>query len=244
MVNIAVPELYEQSFAGTKRLIERYVADQALSIRYLMSLRTDQPHRTGFSAQQKLDFIRGARQGLGRSTLLFQGGSVSGLCHIGVARVLYNQRLLPRVITGTSTGAFVAALICVKRRHELEAFFRDNVIDLESYRRRPRQSQFRLLRLFSREAGYGWCHTMFRRTIRYVNDRYLRDHNILQECARSDIGDMTFEEAYRRTKRVLNITVAMSKSGGTPVLFNYLTTPHVVSIRFVSLLGKTKLTVF
>ena len=40
---------------------------------------------------------------------------------------------------------------------------------------------------------------------------------------------MTFEEAYARTKRVLNITVSTSGHEGIPSLLNYLTAPNVVS---------------
>ncbi|KAI1982862.1 triacylglycerol lipase [Ophidiomyces ophidiicola] len=88
MVNIAVPELYNVAYAGTKDLIEEYAVEQVLSIRYVMELQTTPPHHTGFSTQTKMDFIRGARQGLGRSTLLLQGGSVfanlivSGYVHV------------------------------------------------------------------------------------------------------------------------------------------------------------------
>lgn len=56
------------------------------------------------------------------------------------------------------------------------------------------------------------------------------DVNVLEECVRANVGDLTFEEAYARTKRVLNITVATSGRGGVPNLLNYLTAPNVVSI--------------
>jgi TAG lipase/lysophosphatidylethanolamine acyltransferase len=39
---------------------------------------------------------------------------------------------------------------------------------------------------------------------------------------------LTFEEAYNRTKRVLNITVATTGRGGVPNLLNYLTAPNVL----------------
>ena len=52
---------------------------------------------------------------------------------------------------------------------------------------------------------------------------------VLAKALRNNIGDMTFQEAYDKTGRILNITV--SPSGGAsrvPMLLNYLTSPHVL----------------
>ena len=59
----------------------------------------------------------------------------------------------------------------------------------------------------------------------------LLDVEILQQSVRSIIGDMTFEEAFEKTGRIINITVTpQSKDTDRdfPQLLNYLTTPHVV----------------
>lgn len=50
----------------------------------------------------------------------------------------------------------------------------------------------------------------------------------LQVMIRENIGDYTFKEAYQRTKRILNITVASANVHETPRLLNYLTSPDVV----------------
>jgi hypothetical protein len=52
---------------------------------------------------------------------------------------------------------------------------------------------------------------------------------VLEDCVRANVGDLTFEEAYNRSKRVLNITVATESQGGVPTLLNYITAPNVVS---------------
>ncbi|EFW23341.1 hypothetical protein D8B26_006834 [Coccidioides posadasii str. Silveira] len=228
MVNIAVPELYNKAFAGTKDLIESYAAQQVISLRYVMQLQTSPPHHTGFNTQAKLDFIRGARQGLGRSTLLFQGGSIFGACHIGVARALYREGLLPRVITGTATGAFVAALLCIRTDNELERFFEGEYLDIMAFEEPRAYHSLDWFHIFSHEDGYGWFQSLLRRIIRCLNEHYFRDHITLQNHVRAALRDITFEEAYSRTKRVLNITLAMSTIGGAPNLLNYITTPHVL----------------
>lgn len=56
------------------------------------------------------------------------------------------------------------------------------------------------------------------------------DMKVLQECVRANVGDLTFEEAYIRSKRVLNISVSSSRTQEVPQLLNYLTAPNVVSL--------------
>lgn len=50
----------------------------------------------------------------------------------------------------------------------------------------------------------------------------------LQECLRDNIGDITFKEAYAKSKRILNITVASTSNFEFPRLLNYLTAPNVL----------------
>jgi predicted acylesterase/phospholipase RssA len=54
----------------------------------------------------------------------------------------------------------------------------------------------------------------------------------LQVMIRENIGDLTFKEAYLRTKRILNITIASANAHETPRLLNYLTAPDVVCLNF------------
>jgi TAG lipase/lysophosphatidylethanolamine acyltransferase len=91
----------------------------------------------------------------------------------------------------------------------------------------------------AREAGQedlgsvsGWWNTLTRRVRRFLREGYFLDVTVLEECVRANVGDLTFEEAYNRTKRVLNITVATTGRGGVPNLLNYLTAPNVVSNPF------------
>ncbi|KZF26452.1 hypothetical protein L228DRAFT_257889 [Xylona heveae TC161] len=74
----------------------------------------------------------------------------------------------------------------------------------------------------------GWYATLMRRIKRFIRDGYFLDINVLEACVRDNVGDLTFEEAYARTKRVLNITVSTDGRGGVPNLLNYLTAPNVL----------------
>ncbi|CAG8515048.1 9391_t:CDS:10 [Scutellospora calospora] len=48
------------------------------------------------------------------------------------------------------------------------------------------------------------------------------------DCVLKNVGDLTFEEAYEKTKRVLNITVSSTRKFEVPQLLNYLTAPNVL----------------
>jgi len=64
--------------------------------------------------------------------------------------------------------------------------------------------------------------------VRFMREGYFLDVTVLEDCVKANVGDLTFEEAYNRTKRVLNITVATTGRGGVPNLLNYLTAPNVL----------------
>ncbi len=85
------------------------------------------------TAGQKSELFRHLRQSFGRSTLVFQGGSIFGLCHLGVARALFLRGLLPAVITGTGTGALIAALIGIHTDDELPGVLSGETIDLTAF---------------------------------------------------------------------------------------------------------------
>lgn len=60
------------------------------------------------------------------------------------------------------------------------------------------------------------------------------DVKILEDCVRSNVGDLTFMQAYQRTGRVLNIVVSSKRKNEVPRLLNYLTAPDVVRSYFFS----------
>ena len=97
--NITSTKLFTHAYAGTKLLIDDYITQVALSIQYVTSVPGAPMHPSGFSSQAKLELLHDTRQAFGRTTLLLQGGSAFGLCHLGVVKALHLQGLLPRIIT-------------------------------------------------------------------------------------------------------------------------------------------------
>jgi hypothetical protein len=112
------PELYTKSRVGTKRLIEDYIDEVVKQLIYIC----DSPDTADNTLDNKLDFFRNTRQYFGRTALLLSGGATLGLNHVGVIKALHECHLLPRIISGSSVGSIIAALVCSKTDSELFDF--------------------------------------------------------------------------------------------------------------------------
>ncbi|KAK0729084.1 acyl transferase/acyl hydrolase/lysophospholipase [Apiosordaria backusii] len=179
------------------------------------------------STQAKLDFIHDTRQAFGRTALVLQGGAIFGLCHLGVVKALFLRGLLPRIIVGTATGALIAALVAVHSEEELPRVLKGEGIDLSAFSKQGQVDPVKHNQGLRESVWSRWA-TLVRRVQRFRREGYFLDVKVLEECIKSNIGDLTFEEAYHRSKRVLNITVVTAGHGGVPTLLNYLTAPNVL----------------
>lgn len=170
---------------------------------------------TGLSIDEKLAFLNEARHAHGRTALMLSGGAAMGLHHLGVVKALLDQNLLPKVVCGTSAGALVASLVAIFTDSQLAGIFRtDELIN-------PVTNQPFCFRYFDDDP--------FRRLRRLFRSGVLHDVAELQRCLKENIGDLTFEEAYHRTRRILNITVCpLHGTDDPPLLLNYLTAPRVL----------------
>lgn len=229
--NITAPRLYNRSFSGTKFLIEEYITQVAESVEDISALpttfaSTSRGEGMVLTNQMKLDFIHDTRQAFGRSSLVLQGGAIFGICHLGVVKALFLRGLLPRIITGTATGALIAALVAVHTEDELPGILTGDGIDVTAFmKNRGQNGPMPLVQSFKSR----WA-TLMRRLRRFFKEGYFLDVRVLEDCVRANVGDLTFEEAYNRSKRVLNITVATEGQSGMPTLLNYITAPNVVSV--------------
>ncbi|MCJ1231717.1 hypothetical protein MMC12_008396 [Toensbergia leucococca] len=226
--NITAPRLFNRAYAGTKLLIEAYITQVALAIDFVTAIPTNQNSDSGWTLQAKLDLLHDTRQAFGRSTLVLQGGATFGLCHLGVVKALHLRGLMPRIITGTATGALIAALVSVHTDDELLEVLSGEGIDLTAFTRYRRQSSLTEEHSLISDPPETYIQTIVRRVNRYLHEGYFLDVTILEECVRANVGNLTFEEAYSKTGRVLNITVATSGGGGIPSVLNYVTTPNVL----------------
>ncbi|KAI9021510.1 acyl transferase/acyl hydrolase/lysophospholipase [Phycomyces nitens] len=196
-------KLFTHSYMGTKDLIEDYMNEVETQIEYIET-------KQDFDTQAKLKFLTDTRQGFGCSALVLQGGTGFALYHIGVVKALNEQGLLPRIISGTAVGALIAALICIHTDAELPHILQPEGINLSAFSKKSDKGHFK------------------RRVTRLLKYGYLMDMKVLQQCVRTNVGDITFEEAYSRSKRVLNISVSSSRTQEVPQLLNHLTAPNVL----------------
>lgn len=229
---ICHPDLYCYCRVGTKSLVEDYVNVSAFSLMHVAyssaeksrfadvdGQQSDLKHRDSnyFSVEDKLKFFNETRHAYGRTALMLSGGAAMGLNHLGVVKALLDCDLLPRVVSGTSAGAIVAAIVGIFDDNELHSILRsDDLIN-------PITGQPFSFRYFDESLS------MFRRIRRVVRKGAFQDIRMLQDSLRRNFGDLSFGEAYSRSRRILNITVCPAKgSSGPPLLLNYLTTPNVL----------------
>ena len=199
--DFSAPGLYSRALTGTKHLLERYLLESETSLRWLASWDAEELGR-----DEKRRRFEIAYKVFGRSALLLSGGATWGFHHLGVVKALLELDLLPHIISGASTGAMIAAGVCARSDDELHSMFAD-------------PDQMRLDGLVP--AGV-------RTTAR--TGAWL-DPEKLYEVLLHNCGEATFEEAFTRSGRALNISVSPTRLRQKPRLLTHLTAPDVLIAR-------------
>jgi TAG lipase/steryl ester hydrolase/phospholipase A2/LPA acyltransferase len=186
----------------------------------------------------RADFFSETLHSFGRTALLLSGGARLGLLHLGVVRALLDQKLLPRVISGSSAGSIVAVMLGAFRDDELEEKLFDPInLNLRffalanqgkdentSASKNPLVSMLLLLPPPLPSIVHGISQVLpF-----WFSTGTLLDVNVLLKAIRDATGDLTFKEAFEKTGRIINITVSPSGDSDYPMLLNYLTAPRVL----------------
>ncbi|CAX41982.1 lipase, putative [Candida dubliniensis CD36] len=210
---VAQKRLYLKSYMGTKFKIEEYINEVLNCLDYLNeALNNDNNDEYIMNSKQlKLDFFHDARQSFGCSALLLQGGSLFGLCHLGVVKALYFKGLMPRIIGGSAVGAAVASLVCTLTDEELIPIL-VNIGDL-----------MKNIDLLNHEIDERYGNVIEN----VVKKGYSQEILLFLKFVRDTIGDLTFEEAYMKTEKILNIVVHPTNQC-VPSLLNYITAPNVI----------------
>lgn len=206
---IANRELFNRSYAGTKTLIEDYICEVLHCLDYLDKATLDDHMLT--SNQLKLNFFHDAKQSYGSTALILQGGSLFGLCHLGVVKALYFKGLLPRIISGSAMGATVASLVCCLTNDELSNILSSITEDLSKIDRLNTDVDERYGSILENVLTKG----------------YSQDILVFMKYVQGVVGNMTFEEAYLKTEKILNIIVHPTDKA-IPNLLNYVSAPNVL----------------
>ncbi|KAF9190151.1 hypothetical protein BGZ50_000364 [Haplosporangium sp. Z 11] len=192
--------LYSQTYHGTKKPIEEYVQQVTKSVRAVTE-------STQLTNEDKRSFLKGIYKNYGRTALCLSGGAGFGYYHLGVTRALLQAGVLPTVITGTSAGALMAALVCCRTDEEL-----NEVLVPELAHKFTACS----------DSIFTWIPRLIQKGSRFDAEDWARKVQWVTK------GGLTFMEAYERTGRILNISVIPYDPHSPPKLLNYLTTPDCV----------------
>ena len=189
----------------------------------------------------RLAFFNETRHAYGRTALLLSGGAALGFYHVGVVKTLMSNRLMPRVLGGSSAGSIVCAMIGTRTDEECDRdlfnvrgtdapghsgklainFFRP--LGGEDGKAGPKRSDisevYHNTAGFMQDAKRTWQIFIpigLRKLSSSVydiltgnrrpQDLLMNDSEHLSECIRVNVGDFTFQEAFDRTGRILNIT--------------------------------------
>lgn len=195
--NMGNPRLYCHARVGTKKLIEDYVDHVGKALKLIR----EQPDDV-IPYEDKIKFFRDTATSFGQPALMLSGGATLGLFHIGVCKALHEQDLLPKVISGSSAGAIMAAMIGTHTDEEII-----NMYD-----------------------GDGWYSKAWawQNPLKGFKGKGFADQKQLENFLRTNIGEYSFEEAYERTGRVINITVSPVQKNQKARLLNELTSPYLL----------------
>lgn len=219
--------LYSLATSGTKFIVDEYHSVCSKALNYICDTENDE-----VPDDVKLAFFNETRHSYGRTALLLSGGAFLGYYHMGVSRALYLEGLLPRVISGASAGSLMAAMIGTKTDQELDELWNMPHGQADTYRR----DYFSLSTAIKSPLGkqiaslvpdsIKWlvnpiCSAIFDGKLLNLDIQHL------QRVVIENTGMWTFQEAFDRTGRIINITVAPLNNYDPPRLLNYLTAPHV-----------------
>jgi len=202
--------LYKHTHIGTKDLIERYITSALETLDRLLDI-SERAKCDALETKHILEQVLSARQSFGRSALLLSGGATFGMNHIGVLKTLWENHLLPRIISGASAGSIVCAVLCTRTDEEMP-------ILLEGFCHGD-------LAVFEEEGNEDG---ILRKITRFLKHGALFDISHLIRVMKDMLGDITFQEAYNRTRRILNICVSSASLYELPRLLNYITAPNVL----------------
>ena len=113
IANIAHPLLFTVAYVGTKKIIEDYIEEVSQSLAFIAS-----DACSCLSKAEKLAFFNHCRAAYGQPAMMFSGGATLGLFHTGVCKALMAQDLMPKVLSGSSAGAIMTAMLGVSKPAE------------------------------------------------------------------------------------------------------------------------------
>ncbi|KAG7665512.1 uncharacterized protein J8A68_000914 [[Candida] subhashii] len=193
-------QLYSHRYFGTKDLVEDYYQEVTTCINKIAISKT-------IDIDTKWKFFKIVSKNYGKSALCLSGGACFSYTHFGLAKALLDQDLLPNIISGTSGGGLIASLLCTRTNEELKKLL------VPQLARKITACE---------DPWYIWLPRLWKTGARFDAIAWAR-----KSCFFT-YGSTTFEEAYQRTGRKLNISTVPADPHSPVILCNDLTAPHCI----------------
>ncbi|KAI1952077.1 hypothetical protein LOZ12_004027 [Ophidiomyces ophidiicola] len=194
------PRLYSETYYGTKNLVQEFIDKAQVSLQ--LALETKE-----LPDERKRILFRHLDTNFGRTVLCLSGGATLAYYHFGVIKALLDNDILPDIISGTSGGALIAALVATRTNEELKRL----LVPELAHKIKA-----------CRDGIPTWLRRWWRTGARFDVMDWAED------CSWFCRGSTTFREAYERTGRVLNVSCVPSDPHSPTILANYLTSPDCV----------------
>ncbi|KAM9899404.1 hypothetical protein OXX69_009491 [Metschnikowia pulcherrima] len=195
-------QLYSHRYYGTKKVVERYIDEVVRAIDCVA-----QASDTQVSAKAKRKFFRVVQKNYGKSALCLSGGACFAYTHFGLVKALLDNDSLPRIVSGTSGGGLIAALTCTRTDDELRQLLVPELAAKITACEDP---------------WYVWIPRWWRTGARFDAVDWARKSNFFTN------GSTTFQEAYHKTGRQLNISTVPAEPNSPVILCNTVTSPNCI----------------
>ena len=190
--------LYQKAKFGTKQLIVDYVNEVSSALKHLAK-----PRIKGVQLKEKVDFFHRAHLCFGQSALMFSGSGTFVFFHVGVLKALWEQDLIPDVISGASGGALIAAAAGTRKKEDLGKIFTPAFLSFQKE-----------LQAIAKSLTFG--------------SRSKARQKDLVTIIEKVIPDVTFAQAYQISGFKINISIAPYQKHQKSRLLNAITSPNVM----------------
>lgn len=193
------PLMYSHCHYGTKKLIEKYNTEVVKCLNLVIE-------SDAINIREKRMFFRIINKNFGRTCLVLSGGASFCYNHFGVLKALIENDLMPKILSGTSGGGMIAALAATRHNDEL--------LNLIS----PKLSC--KINAFGDEPMWKWVKRWWDTGARFDSVEWAK------KAQWWTTGSTTFEESYKRTGKILNISTVPNDIHSPTILCNYITSPN------------------
>lgn len=193
-------QLYSHRYYGTKNQVEKYIDITTVCINKVIDSES-------IPFADKRRFFRIVLKNYGKTALCLSGGACFAYTHFGVIKALLDNGLLPSIISGTSCGGLVAALACTRTDEELKKLL------VPQLARKITACE---------DPWYVWVPRFWKTGARFDSVLWAEKSCFFTR------GSLTFQEAFKRTGRKLNISTVPSDPHSPVILCNNITSPNCI----------------